>query len=196
MASQSSSKRQRLDRHEQLPPFNFASMINNEIQDGLGIVQTNGQMIDPTNSVHSMPVDHISVPGGNDNMHPDATPISSLTSAFLFPPAPDSSSNLFGCRFTDVNPGESQVSIALGKAVKINLFRYWKFAKEVYDWHFDTDPSSIYGFLLDVLHFNTNNEKWWDDNRKTVKVLLTTQRNNTIKNIQFKFKGASIIICC
>jgi hypothetical protein len=46
------------------------------------------------------------------------------------------------------------------------------------------------GFLLDVLNVNTTYEKWWDDNRKTVKALLTTQRNNTIKNIQLKFKGA------
>jgi hypothetical protein len=43
------------------------------------VQQANEQMIDPTNSVHSLPIDHVSVPDVHDNNMRDATPISSLT---------------------------------------------------------------------------------------------------------------------
>lgn len=123
MSSQRSSKR---SRHEHMPPLNFASMMHTDVPDGLGIVQTNGQTaaIDPTVSVHASLPDHISVPDEHNSYHGD-TPISSLSASALLVPKSSTfmpNDNLLGFNFNNYNPGEAQVSIALGKAVKINLF--------------------------------------------------------------------------
>lgn len=161
---------------------------------GLGVLQSPSQVIDPTNDDESLPDNEIFPieqfpPLPQIETSQQASQLSTLTSAYLMPPTTEKQPLFHNLQFPATPFGQTEVSIALGKAVKVHLFRYWKFAKEGYDWHFDFDTTSICGFLLDILNVSQSHEKWWDVNRKTIKTMLTNQRNNAIKNIQITFKG-------
>jgi len=177
-----------------VPPktkINYASF--HPIGCGLGVLQSPTKVIDPTNDDDSLPEDEMFPvnefpPVPQIETSQQTSQLSTLTSAYLMPPLNEKHTQ-FDTHIIGSHFGETQVSLALGKAVKVNLFRYWKFAKEGFDWHFDRDTSSICGFLLNVLNVSESHEQWWDVHRKKIKTMLTNQRNNAIKNIQISFKG-------
>jgi hypothetical protein len=84
---------------------------------------------------------------------------------------------------------KAEHSLKIQQMVKFQLFRHYKFFDREMDMMFNSSEDSICGFMLKNMHIVTEPELWWIANKKQIRKDHTMHRNNTIKNIHFKFKG-------
>lgn len=84
---------------------------------------------------------------------------------------------------------KAEHSLKIQQMVKFQLFRHYKFFDREIDMNFNSAEDSICGFMLKKMQIVTDPEQWWIANKKQIRKDHTMHRNNTIKNIHFKFKG-------
>jgi hypothetical protein len=91
----------------------------------------------------------------------------------------------------------AQLLLKIQQTVKFNLFRNYKFIDKEVDMMFNAANDSICGFMLNQMHVLTDQEQWWNANKKQIRNNHTMHRNNTIKNIHNKFKGTfcNFVVC-